>query len=92
MLYTVGFAESYNAGLAEGLPFRKLGKSKDHKGRPVAGGCVFESQGDAQRYLQNHNKIGYNIYGLDTTLENTEQLPGESHLRLITSCSIIRLS
>lgn len=91
MLYTVGFKESYDAGLAEGLPYRKLGKGKDHKGRPYLGGCVFASPEDAQRYIQNHNKIGYDIYGLDTSLDNTEQLEGESHRRLLSSCNIIRL-
>jgi len=91
MLFTVGFKESYELSFTQEGKLRKLGKGKDHQGRPYEGGCVFESFELAQRYLQNHNKVGYSVYGLDTTLENTEQLEGEPHRRLIRTCDIIRL-
>lgn len=91
MLFTVGYAESYERGLTEEGVLNKLGKGLDHQGRPYGGGCVFESHDAAQRHLQNHNLVGYRVYGLDTTLENTEQLEGEPYRRLLTNARIIRL-
>lgn len=91
MLFTVGYAESYEKNFSEIGVVNKLGKGLDHQGRPYGGGCVFESRDAAQRYLQSHNLEGYNVYGLDTTLDNTEQLEGEPFRRLLVSSRILRL-
>lgn len=91
MLFTVGHAESYERGLTEEGVLNKLGKGLDHQGRPYGGGCVFESQDSATQYLENQKLAGYKVYGLETTLDNTEQLEGEPYRRLLTNARIIRL-
>lgn len=91
MLYTVGFTNNYDRYLVEEPTLKKLGKGKDHMGKPYDGGCVFVSKEAAQAYLDREKLTEYSVYGLDTDLSNTHYIEDEPYRRLIKSARIIRL-
>lgn len=64
MIYTVGHKENYEAAIKQHGQITKIGERVDY-----AGGIVFESQGDAERYLQETgNQDEWCVWGVDADL------------------------
>jgi len=93
MIFTIGYRENYDAGLAElGAAFRKMGKRDVFRGSQYRGGSVWKTREEAQAHLDanQHRLAGYSVYGVMASWDvDTEQLPGEPFRRLLVDAQIV---
>jgi hypothetical protein len=87
--YTIGYIDNYIELLEKSksqnqLP-HKMGKRSDY---PYRGALVFQSIEEAEYYLSKYQWIGFAIYELDTTLENT-YVTENGYRCLIGDCIIV---
>lgn len=94
MLYTIGHKESYDNALESAkttsMPPKKVG-CQEVNGAPYPGGIIFESEVEARIYITMDGHTSYDVYGLNTTLDNTYIYETDHTRRLINSVEIIPL-
>jgi len=91
MLYTVGqrdgYHQTYMKRKLEGKELYKEGKTDKHNG-----GTIWETEEEAQKYLNDHPNLPYIVFGVDTDMSNVyndEKSP--TGLSLVENAPIIIL-